>query len=88
MGNEYVFDPCLNFVVVKYLYDLVFDVEVRGIVNVYRIKECFIDYVNNSIKKDFFIEDVNDPMYRNKGISYKMETEGNKVKKLVAYYLD
>ena len=87
-NKDYVFDPCLNFVTTRDFYDKVFDVEIRGKVSSGSVKECFVDYVTNSIKKSRFKENVSEPMYRNTGIKYRMELENGKVKKLKAYYLN
>lgn len=48
--TEYVFDPCLNFLTTKVLYDNVFDIELRAKVSSSEVKEYFINYITNPPK--------------------------------------
>ena len=83
---DYVFDPCLNFVTTKDFYDEVFDIEIKGKVSSFAVKNCFVDYVYNEMDNKSIKKDVNGPLYRNNGVSYKIELEDNKIKRIRAYY--
>lgn len=49
--KEYVFDPCLNLLCRKNIFDKVFDVEVKGQVSAKEVKDFFIEYITNPPKK-------------------------------------
>lgn len=51
-GKEYTFDPCLNLLCKKTIFDRVFEVEVKGQVSAKEVKEYFISYVTNPPKKE------------------------------------
>lgn len=51
-GIEYVFDPCLQILCEKNIYDKVFEIEVKGKVTARQVKDYFINYITNPPKEE------------------------------------
>lgn len=51
-GKKYVFDPCLCMINTSDLYFKTFNVDVKGQVTAKEIKEYFINYINNTPKRE------------------------------------
>lgn len=56
-GEEYVFDPCLNLLCKKTIFDKVFEVEVKGQVSAKQVKDYFVDYITNPPKRELTKEE-------------------------------
>lgn len=56
-NEEYVFDPCLDFVCKKSIYSETFETEVMGKVNAKEVRDYFIDYITNPPKKEMTPEE-------------------------------
>lgn len=54
-GKKYVFDPCLCMINTSDLYFEILKVDVKGQVTAKKIKDFFINYINNSPKKKSFL---------------------------------
>ena len=50
---DYIFDPCLQIICEKEIYDDVFEVDIRGSVTAKQVKEYFINYITNPPKKNY-----------------------------------
>ena len=83
---DYVFDPCLNILCLKELYDKVFEVKVKGIVSAKKVKDYFISSFHSDYSKEisFWQETENPytPMYRN-GCTYKADIENHTIKRVL-----
>lgn len=53
LEKEYVFDPCLQIICKKELYTKTFDIELKGKVIAKKVKEYFINYINNPPVKNY-----------------------------------
>lgn len=49
---DYVFDPCLQILYKKDIYDKIFETEVKGRVTAKQVREYFINYITNPPKKE------------------------------------
>ncbi|MEE3342801.1 MAG: hypothetical protein VZS44_01775 [Bacilli bacterium] len=86
-NENYIFDPCLNIITKKDLYYQVFDIELKGKVQALKVKEYINKYLNS--KEEVIIngkKDINNPIYGNNDVGYKIEQRDNKSKVLIAHY--
>lgn len=84
-NKKYIFDPCLNLIVDKKLYDKVFDVKEKAISYSKVVREkLFLKILTGNIDK-CNINDINDPMYKNY-TDYEMTLSNGDIKRLVANY--
>lgn len=56
-GIDYVFDPCLQILCKKDIYDKVFEVEIKGEVTAEEVRAYFINYITNPPKKELTPEE-------------------------------
>lgn len=59
MGQEYVFDPCLQILCAKDIYSKIFETDIKGKVTARQVKEYFINYITNPPKKNYSKETEN-----------------------------
>lgn len=50
--KEYVFDPCLQILCEKEYYSNIFEITIKGTVTAKKVKEYFINYINNPPKRE------------------------------------
>lgn len=92
--KDYVFDPCLNFLCLKELYDEVFEIETLGRVSAGTVREELIKYLkesrysltgNNELVTIMGSNNVDEPFYRGHvGVCGKVR--GHKILSLHAHY--
>jgi len=92
--KDYVFDPCLNLLCLKKLYDEVFETETLGKVCVANVREELIKYLRtsrDSLKSNRDLvtiigsSDVDAPIYRGR-IGACGKVKGHKILSLHAHY--
>lgn len=86
----YVFDPCLQILVEKFLYYHVFEItEISGTVTAKAVKDELIDKINHNEKKSYTIligsTDVNAPIYLSP-IGCTVIMENGTINSLIANY--
>jgi len=91
-GREYVFDPSINVVCLKTIYDIILETEVIGSITARDVREYFIKYYQSrqgtSSGDEVVMYDIDDPsaaMYRS-GVGYTAKLENQRIRKLTAHY--
>ncbi|MDD3392101.1 MAG: hypothetical protein PHE54_00920 [Bacilli bacterium] len=77
-SQDYVFDPCLQILCKKEIYQECFEPELKGTVTAKQVRKYFIDYVFNSFKKENYskIENIMKTFFGENG-------SGEQTKKIV-----
>ena len=84
-NNKYVFDPCLNLIVDKKIYDVMFDVKEKATSYAKVVREKLFLKILTGKTEEYSINDINNPMYKNY-TDYEMTLQNGNIKKLVANY--
>lgn len=88
LQHDYVFDPCLNIILLKKVFDFLFQPEVFSVIKASQVKQAFwqkyLTCENNSFEV-WGSEDVFDPMYNNTSF-YTANITNNQLLSLIAHY--